>query len=99
MPLLPVASMRQDCKLRRQRRFRMTNSDLTRNQAEREQAEGALRERDLAAQRLQAVIAAAPMVVWAIDRQGIKTLSVGKLLEKWGRKQNEMGGQSIFEVA
>jgi PAS domain S-box-containing protein len=52
-----------------------------------------------AAERLQAVIAAAPMVIWAIDRSGIKTLSVGKLLEKWGREQNELVGHSIFEAA
>jgi PAS domain S-box-containing protein len=51
------------------------------------------------AERLHAVIAAAPMVIWALDRNGIKTLSVGKLLEKWGRKDNEMVGRSIFEAA
>ena len=53
----------------------------------------------VAAERLQAVIAAAPMVIWAMDRNGIKTLSVGKLLEKWGRKENDMVGRSIFEAA
>ena len=53
----------------------------------------------VAAERLQAVIATAPMVVWALDRNGIKTLSVGKLLGKWGRQQNELVGHSIFEAA
>jgi two-component system cell cycle sensor histidine kinase/response regulator CckA len=53
----------------------------------------------VAAERLQAVIAAAPMVIWALDRNGIKTLSVGKLLAKWGHQQNEMVGRSIFEAA
>jgi two-component system cell cycle sensor histidine kinase/response regulator CckA len=52
-----------------------------------------------AAERLQAVVAAAPLAIWAMDRSGIKTLSVGKLLEKWGRKQNELVGRSIFEAA
>ncbi len=51
------------------------------------------------AQRLHAVIAGAPMAIWALDRHGIKTLSVGKLLEKWGLKENEMVGRSIFEAA
>jgi two-component system cell cycle sensor histidine kinase/response regulator CckA len=51
------------------------------------------------AERLHAVIAGAPMVIWAIDRDGIKTLSVGKLLKKWGREENEMVGRSIFEAA
>jgi PAS domain S-box-containing protein len=53
----------------------------------------------VAAERLQAVIAAAPIAVWALDRNGIKTLSVGKLLAKWGRQQNEMVGHSIYEAA
>jgi len=69
---------------------------ISRDITERKRAEEQSR---VTAQRLHAVIAAAPMVIWALDRNGIKTLSVGKLLEKWGRKENEMVGRSIFEAA
>ncbi|MDB5311611.1 MAG: Blue-light-activated protein [Gemmataceae bacterium] len=53
----------------------------------------------VAAERLRAVVAAAPMAIWAVDRSGIKTLSEGNLLAKWGREPNEMVGRSIFEAA
>ena len=40
----------------------------------------------------------APVVLWAVDRDGIYTLSEGKGLESLGRVPGEVVGQSIFEV-
>ena len=47
---------------------------------------------------LQAVMEAAPVVIWAVDQNGIFTVSQGQTLEKIGLKQGEAVGRSIFEM-
>ncbi|MCE9565775.1 MAG: PAS domain-containing protein [Planctomycetes bacterium] len=65
--------------------------DVTRRKRAEEQSR-------VAAERLAAVVAAAPMAFWAIDRDGTRTLSMGNLLKKWGLEPNEMVGSSVFEA-
>ncbi|HBL15997.1 MAG: hypothetical protein A2X36_05425 [Elusimicrobia bacterium GWA2_69_24] len=48
--------------------------------------------------RLRRVMSDAPVVVFAIDREGTFTLSEGKSLERLGLKPGEVVGRSIFEV-
>ncbi len=58
-------------------------------------AELALREQEI---RLRAVVTGAPIVLFAIDRGGVFTLSEGSGLEKLGLLPREIVGRSIFEV-
>jgi PAS domain S-box-containing protein len=57
--------------------------------------EQALRE---AEERLRAVVANAPVVLFAIDRQGVFTTSEGRGLEALGMKPGEVVGRSVFDV-
>jgi PAS domain S-box-containing protein len=63
--------------------------------AERARTEEALRH---AEERLRTVIANAPIVLFAIDRDGRFTLSQGKGLEALGLAPGEFEGRSAFEV-
>ncbi len=61
----------------------------------RRHAENAFRESEA---RLSAVINAAPLLVWAIDQNGVFTLSQGRALESLGLSQGEAVGRSLFEM-
>ncbi len=54
-------------------------------------------ERRLAAV-LQAVVSSAPLILFALDRQGRYLLSAGAALATLGRQPNELVGQSAYEV-
>ncbi len=47
---------------------------------------------------LRAVVANAPLVIWALDSRGVFTLSEGKGLERLGRAPGEIVGHGIEEV-
>jgi PAS domain S-box-containing protein len=49
-------------------------------------------------QRLRAVIANAPIILFALDRSGVFTLSEGRGLDALGLKPGQVVGQSVFEV-
>ena len=49
-------------------------------------------------ERLEAVVSGAPIVLFAVDKDGIYTVSEGKGLEALGRRPGQVVGQSIFEV-
>jgi PAS domain S-box-containing protein len=49
-------------------------------------------------ERLRTVVANAPIVLFAMDREGIVTLAEGKDLEGIGIKPSEHVGQSIFDI-
>ncbi len=68
---------------------------ITEDITERKQTEIALRQSQ---ERLQTVMTAAPLILFAIDVQGVFTLSEGKGLEAIGRKPGEIVGSSIYEV-
>jgi len=69
---------------------------------QKEQVEEIVRQRTAqlksANQRLQAIINYAPLVIWAIDREGILTLSDGKGLDKLGFKPGRAVGESVFKL-
>ncbi|HVA91227.1 MAG TPA: GAF domain-containing sensor histidine kinase [Chloroflexota bacterium] len=48
--------------------------------------------------RLQAVVASAPVLVWAVDRDGVFTMQEGALLARLGLVSGARVGQSIWEV-
>ena len=58
-------------------------------------AEAALRQ---AEERLRTVVANVPIVLFALDRHGVFTLSEGKGLEAIGLEPNQLVGQSGFEI-
>jgi len=58
-------------------------------------AEGALRDAEA---RLRTVVAESPVVVFALDRDGIFTVSSGKGLAALGRKEGESVGKSIYDL-
>jgi len=58
-------------------------------------AEEALRETQA---RLQTVVSAAPIVLFALDRDGVFTLSEGRGLDGLGLKPGEVVGQCVFEL-
>jgi len=62
---------------------------------ERKQAETALQESE---ERLRTVVSSAPIVLFALDRDGIFTFSDGKGLKVLGLNPNEIVGQSVFDV-
>jgi PAS domain S-box-containing protein len=49
-------------------------------------------------QRMRAIINYAPLLIWAVDRDGVFTFSEGKGLDMIGFKPGEVVGQSIFEL-
>jgi PAS domain S-box-containing protein len=76
----------------------VTLTDITyrkRLEIQRLQAEQALRQSE---QRLQTVIDSAPIILYAIDRQGRFTLSEGKGLAALGLQPGEVVGESIYDL-
>ncbi|HOZ48682.1 MAG TPA: PAS domain-containing protein, partial [Candidatus Hydrogenedentes bacterium] len=63
--------------------------------AERKKAELALRESEL---RLRGVLNYAPVIVFALDKDGVFTFSEGRGLDSLGLRPGELVGQSAFEV-
>ena len=51
-----------------------------------------------AEQRLRTIITTAPIVLFALDRNGIFTLSEGRSLQKLGLQPGEAIGRSVFEM-
>ena len=49
-------------------------------------------------ERLRSVVRSAPLMIWALDRDGRFTLGEGRALEKLGLEPNELVGQSVFDV-
>lgn len=68
---------------------------IVRNTTERKRAEAALHEME---RQLRSVVTAAPIVLCAIDNNGIFTLSEGKGLDLLGLQPGEAVGQSVFEL-
>ncbi len=68
---------------------------IARDITERNRAEIALRESEL---RLRSVVTAAPVILFALDGDGIFTLSEGKGLDFLGLKAGEVVGQPVFEL-
>ena len=66
-----------------------TATDIT----ERKKAEEALRESE---EQLRTILANAPVVLWALDSDGLFTLSEGNGLKALGLKPGEVVGQSVF---
>lgn len=62
---------------------------------ERQQAEHALRRIE---QRLRTVMAGAPILLFAVDENGVYTLSEGQALVSLGLTQGEVVGRSVFEL-
>jgi PAS domain S-box-containing protein len=62
---------------------------------DRKQAQKALQESE---QRLRTVINHAPVVLWAIDKNGVFTFSEGRILNKLSLNPGEVVGHSIFEL-
>ncbi len=70
-------------------------ADLEKVEGDRQSAELALRESRI---RLRTVVSNAPIVLFALDANGVFTLSEGKALELIGYKPGEAVGQSVFDI-
>jgi PAS domain S-box-containing protein len=68
---------------------------IVRDISDRKRAEIALRDSE---QLLRTVVGNTPTILYAIDRQGIFTLSEGKGLESIGLQPGQVVGQSVFEL-
>ncbi|HXH63282.1 MAG TPA: PAS domain S-box protein, partial [Gemmatimonadales bacterium] len=68
---------------------------IARDMTNRKRAEAALRESE---QRLRAVVSGAPIVLLALNRDGIITLSEGKALAALGRVPGDLVNRSVFEM-
>ena len=75
--------------------FRLAYRRLEYEVAERQRTEEALRDVE---QQFRAVIDNFPVIIFALDRHGVFTLSEGRGLEALGRKPGQVVGQSIFDV-
>lgn len=62
---------------------------------ERKMAEESLWESET---RLREVVSAAPIVLWAVDRQGVFTLAEGKGFSAQGFSSRQLVGRSVFDV-
>jgi PAS domain S-box-containing protein len=49
-------------------------------------------------QRIRAIINCAPLLIWAVDKDGVFTFSAGKSLEKVGFQPGEVVGKSVFAL-
>ena len=68
---------------------------LQRENIERQQAEEAVRASE---ERFRTVVEASPIIVFALDRNGVFTISEGKGLAALGLSPGTVVGQSVFEV-
>ena len=68
---------------------------IARDITDRKLAEKALKESQ---EKLGSVINHAPVVIWAIDKNGKFTFSDGRGLQKLGLKPGEVVGKSVFEI-
>src|SRR5215831_4462576 len=94
--LLSQARDRLETKVaERTTRLRKLNDELRGQIAERALAEDHLRQTE---QRLRDLIANTPVILFALDRSGVLTLSEGKGLDTFGVKPGELVGQSIFDL-
>jgi|SRR5271157_4349359 len=75
--------------------IRKVNEDLQYEIQERMKSEKLLCEHG---EFLRSVISAAPVVLWAIDGEGVFKLSDGKSLAALGFKPGELVGKSVFDV-
>ncbi|MEW6593325.1 MAG: ATP-binding protein [Thermodesulfobacteriota bacterium] len=55
-------------------------------------------DRARAEERLGTVVRNLPVVLWAIDRQGLFTLSTGRGLERFGLSEGQLVGKSLFAM-
>ncbi|MEI7732704.1 MAG: PAS domain S-box protein [Verrucomicrobiota bacterium] len=78
----------------RTQELRLANEELRLENTERRQVEAQLRE---AQAWLERVTTNAPIVLWAVNRQGVFIVSEGKALELLRLKPGEVVGQSVFE--
>src|SRR4030095_7918072 len=76
-------------------RLRKLNDELLGQIAERAMAEDYFRQTE---RRLRDLIANTPVILFALDRSGMLTLSEGKALDTFGVKPGELVGQSIFDL-
>ncbi|MCK4431431.1 MAG: PAS domain S-box protein, partial [Candidatus Aminicenantes bacterium] len=76
-------------------KLRQRIAELEKPENERKRDEEALRESE---ERLHTVISNAPIIMWALDKEGIFTLSEGKGLKALGLKPGAVVGQSVFDV-
>ena len=68
-----------------------TAEDIT----ERRESEQVLRETEA---RLRSVVANSPIILFALDREGLFTLSEGKGLDPFGLNPGELVGRSVFDL-
>lgn len=89
-----IADLQQEVEQRK-----VAQEDLRR---QKEQVEAIVTQRTAelkdANQRLRAIITYAPLVIWAIDREGMLTFSDGKGMEKIGLTPGRAVGKSVFEL-
>jgi PAS domain S-box-containing protein len=71
------------------------NAALRQEIVERQQVEAALRASEL---KLRAVISNAPVILYALDRDGVFTLSEGKGLALLGLQPGQVVGHSVFDL-
>lgn len=71
------------------------HTELEHEVAERKKAQEALRQNEL---RLRTLAVNAPAILFALDGDGVITASEGQGLRAFGREQNELVGQSIFDL-
>ena len=71
--------------------------DVTEVTQARRSAEGQRRELMRVQERLQTVLDNAPVLLWAVDRDGTITFAEGRGLESLGRRRGEAVGASVFD--